>query len=127
MTPVEEERWAAAHYRVERESTGRKMGRVRRRYAAAAAVAGGVDPPGPSNDVVRIFDRVGSVVFEKRWGGNRKRAIAQERQIVDDLLHLDVDAFRAKYGIAGAPLAGDAPPAAGAPPAGETPPPGGTP
>ena len=50
------------------------------------------------HDVVQIFDREGrsvwSTSFDLREDGERF-----ETQLLDDVLHLDVDAFRAKYGL----------------------------
>jgi len=96
---VDKQRWAGAHYRVERESRGVLMRKRQRRKAAEQAIFHGGPVPEPPDDVVRIFDRTGEVVFEREWGADRTQAVAQEAQIIDDLLHLDVLAFRARYGI----------------------------
>jgi hypothetical protein len=96
---VDEAIWAAAHYRVERESTGRSLKR-KRLLAKAREADLTPEPPGPANDVIRIFDRSGEVVAERLWGEDRSGALDDEHQIVSDLLAMDVFAFRAKYGIA---------------------------
>ncbi len=53
------------------------------------------------HDVVQIFDRDGrsvwSTSFDLREDGERF-----ETQILDDVLQLDVDAFRARYGLTAA-------------------------
>ena len=97
--PMETERLAAAHYRVERETTGMMMRKRQRKKASQAAAAIGQPGPEQPHDVVRIFDRAGDVVLERDWGTSRPEAIAHEARIVDDLLHLDVLSFRARYGI----------------------------
>lgn len=53
--------------------------------------------PVESHDVIRIYDRAGTVVFERDWGGNRPAALQEEARIVDDLLRLDLLSFRARY------------------------------
>jgi len=97
---VEQERWAAAHYRVERESSGVVMRKRQRRKATEMAITLGDPVPDEPHDVVRVYDRSGAVVFEQDWGTNRSGAMAQEARIIDDLLHLDVFSFRGRYGIA---------------------------
>ena len=96
---MDEERWAAAHYRVERESRGVVMRKRQRRKATEYAIQFGDPVPDDPHDVVRIYDREGNVAFEQNWGTNRPGALAQEAKIVDDLLTLDVLQFRARYGI----------------------------
>ena len=98
---MDEERWAAAHYRVERESTGVVMRKTQRRKATAQAIQFGDPVPEDPHDVVRIYDRAGAIAFEQDWGTNRSGALALEARIIDDLLHLDVFSFRARYGIEG--------------------------
>lgn len=98
---MDEERWAAAHYRVERESSGVVMRKRVRKKATELAIQFGEPVPDEPHDVVRIYDRAGAVAFEQDWATNRAGAIAQEARIIDDLLYLDVFTFRAKYGIAG--------------------------
>ena len=93
------QRLAAAHYRVERETSGLMMRKRLRRKATEQAIEHGDAIPTGPQDVVRIYDREGAVVFERDWGSNRPDAIAQEAQIIDDLLHLNVLVFRAKYAI----------------------------
>jgi hypothetical protein len=123
--PMETERWAAAHYRVERETSGLMMRKRQRKKATATAAELGQPAPEPPHDVVRIFDRSGEIVFERDWGTSRPEAMDHEARIVDDLLHLDVLTFRAKYGISspgGGAVTLDAQPAgpeatAGQPPA----------
>ena len=75
---------------------------------AEQAVRFGDPTPEDPHDVLRILDRGGTVVFERDWGRDRPSAMAQETQIVDDLLRLDVLRFRAKWGIA--PPANEEPP-----------------
>lgn len=104
---VDDANWAAAHYRVERDSTGLMMSKRKRRRAAAQAAQFGDPTPEEPNDVVRIFDRQGRVVLERDWGRDRPSAMTQEGQIVDDLLRLDVLKFRAKWGIPSPELVGD--------------------
>ena len=104
---MDEERWAAAHYRVERESRGVVMRKRQRRKATEQAIQFGDPVPDDPHDVVRIYDREGNVAFEQDWGNNRPGALAQEAKIVDDLLTLDVLQFRARYGILAQP---DVPP-----------------
>ena len=96
---MEEERWAAAYYRVERDSSGIVMRKRVRKKATELAIQFGDPVPDEPHDVVRIYDRSGDIAFEQDWGTNRAGAIAQEARIIDDLLHLDVMAFRARYGI----------------------------
>src|SRR5438876_637642 len=96
---VDPEHWAGAWYRVERASSGSFMRKSARRRATADAIEHGDPVPGEPHDVVRIYDREGNVVYERDWGAGRPNAAAQEGQIVDDLLHLEVNVFRAKYGI----------------------------
>lgn len=96
---MELERWAGAHYRVERDSSGIVMRKRVRKKAVEQAIQFGEPPPDEPHDVVRIYDRAGAVAFEQDWSTNRPGAIAQEAQIIDDLLHLDVLSFRARYGI----------------------------
>jgi hypothetical protein len=96
---VNQQRWAAAHFRVERESAGVLMRKAQRRKATKQAIEHGEPIPLDPSDVVRIYDRDGEVVFEQDWGTNRSSAMAHEAQIVDDLLHLDVFMFCGKYGI----------------------------
>jgi hypothetical protein len=98
---MDEVRWAAAHYRVERESSGIVMRKRVRKKATELAIQFGEPVPDEPHDVVRIYDRGGAVAFEQDWATNRAGAIAQEARIIDDLLHLDVFTFRARYGIAG--------------------------
>lgn len=100
---MDQRRWAAAYYRVEREWSGSVMRKRQRRKATEAAIQHGDAPPGMPDDVVRIYDRDGEVVFEQGWGDRRADALAHEAQIVDDLLKLDVLVFAAKYGIADPP------------------------
>jgi hypothetical protein len=104
---VDEERWAAVHYRVERDSRGVMMRKRQRRKATEQAIEFGDPVPDDPHDVVRIYDREGNVAFEQDWGTNRPGALAQEAKIVDDLLTLDVLQFRARYGIIAQP---DVPP-----------------
>ena len=96
---MDQQRWAAAHYRVERESTGVMMRKRQRKKATELAIEHGDPIPDSPGDVVRIVDRAGEVVFEQDWRENRPGAMAQEAQIVDDLLKLEVGLFRSKYGI----------------------------
>ena len=96
---MDTERWAAAHYRVERETTGMMMRKRRRKKASQAAASLGQPEPEQPHDVVRIYDRSGGVVFSRDWGSSRPEAIAHEARIVEDLLHLDVHSFRSRYGI----------------------------
>ena len=91
--------WAAKHYRVERDSTGVKTSRRKLKRIAEQAARYGDPIPTQSHDVVRILDRDGVIVSERDWGGNRDAAAEEEGRIVDDLLHLDVVQFRAKYGL----------------------------
>lgn len=100
---VEEERWAAAHYRIERESSGVVMRKRQRRKATVQAIQFGDPVPDDPHDVVRIYDRAGTVVFEQDWGTNRAGALAHEARIVEDLLHLDTASFRGRYGITSEP------------------------
>lgn len=103
---MEQERWAAAHYRVERESSGVVMRKRVRRKATELAIQFGDPVPDEPHDVVRIHDREGAVVFEQDWATNRSGALEQEAQIIDDLLHLDVLSFRGRYGIVDETAAG---------------------
>ena len=96
---LDQQRWAAAWYRVERDSSGVMMRKRQRKKATEQAISLGGPVPEPNEDVVRIYDRSGRVVFERDWGERRPEAMAQEAQIVDDLLKLDVVVFRGKYGI----------------------------
>lgn len=96
---MDEKRWAAAYFRVERESAGVLMRKGQRRKATKLAIEHGDPVPLQPSDVVRIFDRDGEVVLEQNWGDNRSNAMTHEAQIVDDLLHLDVLSFCGKYGI----------------------------
>lgn len=99
MEEPSEKDWAAAHYRVERDSTGVKTSRRKLRRIAEEAARHGDPIPEEARDVVRIYDREGRVVMERDWGQNRDAAVAEQARIVDDLLHMDVVHFRARYGI----------------------------
>ena len=77
------------------------MRKRQRRKATAQAIEFGDPVPDEPHDVVRVYDRGGGIAFEQDWGTNRPGAMAQEARIIDDLLHLDVHSFRARYGIAG--------------------------
>ena len=105
---VEEQKdWAAAHYRVERDSTGLHASKRKLRKIAQDAAKHGDPVPEQSNDVIRILDRDGVVVMERDFGKNREAAIQEETRIVEDLLDLDVARFRTRYGItAGVAAAG---------------------
>ncbi len=98
---MEQRDWAAAHYRVERESSGVVMRKRHRKKLTEQAIQFGDPVPDDPHDVVRIYDRSGAIAFEQDWGTNRSGAMAHEARIIDDLLHLDVVAFRARYGITG--------------------------
>lgn len=76
------------------------MSKRKRKKAAEQAVKFGDPTPGESHDIIRVFDRDANVVYERDWGRDRPSAMAQEAQIVDDLLRMDVNLFRAKWGIA---------------------------
>jgi hypothetical protein len=127
---VDEQRWAAAHFRVERDSAGVLMRKGQRKKATKQAIEHGDPVPEQPRDIVRIYNRDGDVVFEQDWGSERSAAMAHEARIIDDLLHLDAITFSAKYGIdapalpppaspqAGSDRAGDA--AAGSEPAGRS-------
>ena len=98
---VEEEKdWAAAHYRVERDSTGLRASKRKLRKIAEVAARHGDPVPEEASDVIRIIDREGAVVLERDFGRNRDAAIEEEARIVEDLLKLDVARFRTRYGIA---------------------------
>lgn len=99
MEGSKERDWAAAHYRVERESTGVKASKRKLKRIAEDALRHGGPAPEEAHDVIRIYDREGNVVWEKDWGNNREAAIADEARIVEDLLALDVVAFRARHGV----------------------------
>jgi hypothetical protein len=105
---LDDSNWAAAHYRVERSSTGLMLSERKLKKVAEQAVRFGDPTPEAAHDVVRIFDRAGNAVFERDWGRDRPSAMSQEAQIVDDLLRLDVLRFRAKWSIA-APLEAEPP------------------
>lgn len=98
-SPKPEEDWAALHYRVERDSSGVKTSRRKLRRIAEQAAELGFPIPEESHDVVRILDREGRIVMERDWGANRQAAVEEEARIVEDLLHLNVIHFRARYGI----------------------------
>ncbi len=99
MDTSKETDWAARYYRVERDSTGVKTSRRKLRRIAEQAARFGDPLPQEAHDVVRVYDRDGAIVMQRDWGQNRDAAIAAEAGIVEDLLHLDVVRFRAKYGI----------------------------
>ena len=99
MSDLDEKNWAAARYRVDRESTGVKASKRKLRKIGAEAVKHGDPVPEPPRDIIRIYDREGNAVFERDWGENRSAALDQEATIVDDLLHLDVLSFQARYSI----------------------------
>lgn len=107
---MEEQRWAAAHFRVAREWSGAVMRKRQRRKATEQAIQHGDPVPELPNDVVRIYDRDGEMVYEQVWGSRRTEAMAHEAQIVDDLLKLDVAVFAAKYGIPIPPVSIPPPP-----------------
>lgn len=96
---TEEKDWAAAHYRVERDSTGLRASKRKLKRIAQDAAKHGDPVPEESRDVVRIVDREGFVVMERDWGHNRQAAVEEEARIVEDLLNLDVARFRTRYGI----------------------------
>lgn len=95
----EESDWAAAYYRVERDSTGLAASKRKLRKIAQEAAKHGDPVPEQSNDVIRILDREGVIVLERDFGKNREAAMMEEARIVEDLLKLDVIHFRARYGI----------------------------
>lgn len=95
----QEKDWAAAHYRVERDSTGLRASKRKMRKIAEVAARHGDPVPEESNDVIRVIDREGVVVLERDFGRNRDAAIDEEARIVEDLLKLDVARFRTRYGI----------------------------
>lgn len=99
MDELDDSNWAAAHYRVERTSTGVMASKRKLKKVAEQAVRFGDPAPEDPHDVVRIFDRGGNAVFERDWGRDRPSAMSQEAQIVDDLLKLEVLRFRSKWGI----------------------------
>jgi hypothetical protein len=111
---VEERRWAAAYFRVERDSAGVQMRSRQRRKATELAIEHGEAPPELPRDFVRIYDRAGEVVFQQDWGSERSSAMAHEARIIDDLLHLDVVVFCGKYAIEMPELLEPAPPATSA-------------
>jgi len=96
---VEEHRWAAAYFRVERDSAGVQMRSRQRKKATQQAIEHGDPPPELPRDFVRIYNRAGEVVFEQDWGSERSSAMAHEARIIDDLLQLDVLIFCGKYAI----------------------------
>jgi len=96
---VEEHRWAAAYFRVERDSAGVQMRSRQRKKATQQAIEHGDPPPELPRDFVRIYNRAGEVVFEQDWGSERSSAMAHEARIIDDLLKLDVLIFCGKYAI----------------------------
>lgn len=96
---MDEKRWAAAHYRVERDWSGAVMRKRSRKKATEHAIQHGDPVPELPQDVVRIYDRDGELVYEQNWGDRRSEAMAHEAQIVDDLLKLDIIRFAGKYGI----------------------------
>jgi len=106
---VDEQRWAVAQFRVERDSTGILMRKGPRKKATKLAIEHGDQVPEPPRDIVRIYNRQGEVVFEHDWGNERSDAMAHEARIIDDLLHLDVMNFCAKYGIDATDLPAPAP------------------
>jgi hypothetical protein len=85
------------------------MRKRQRRKATEMAIEHGDPVPQDPHDVIRIYDRSGEIVFEQDWGTNRAGAMAHEARIIDDLLHLDVASFRARYGITGGDLDEQAP------------------
>ncbi len=102
---------AYAHYRVERTlsdvGTEARKGLTREwpprpRPGGRSPTYGDMatSPRFAVHDVVQILDRSGrsvwSTSFDLREDGERV-----ETQLLDDVLHLDVDAFRAKYGLTG--------------------------
>ena len=116
---------AYAHYRVERTLSDVPPDEVRRdlkKEWPPPPRPGGESPTyrdmatSPRfavHDVVQILDRDGlsvwSTSFDLRADGERF-----ETQLLDDVLHLDVDDFRAKYGLTGTlPEAAAEPPAGG--------------
>jgi hypothetical protein len=109
---VEEHRWAAAYFRVERDSAGIAMRNRQRKKAIDQAIEHGEPPPELPRDFVRIYDRAGEVVFEQDWGSERSSAMAHEARIIDDLLHLDVLVFCGKYTIEAPKLLEPKPPPA---------------
>jgi hypothetical protein len=109
---VEEHRWAAAYFRVERDSSGVQMRSRQRKKATAQAIQHGDPPPEPPRDFVKIYDRAGEIVFEQDWGQERSSAMAHEARIIDDLLKLDVLVFCGKYAIDVPELLPPPPPAA---------------
>jgi hypothetical protein len=104
---VDSDRWAAAHYRVERVSRGSGLNGRRRRRARGSSGDPDPFPDVEPSDVLRLYDRSGRVVFERDWGSDRAGAGAQEARIVEDLLHLDIVAFRFRYDIEDPALRGD--------------------
>ena len=75
------------------------MRKRQRKKATELSIQFGDPVPDDPHDVVRIYDRAGAIAFEQDWGTNRSGAMSQEARIIDDLLHLDVVTFRARYGI----------------------------
>jgi hypothetical protein len=109
---------ASAYYRVQRTLSEVEPDRTdRRRERPPRPRPGGrsptyrdmaTSPRFAVHDVVQIFDREGrsvwSTSFDVRADGERFEAA-----LLDDVLHLDVDDFRAKYGLT-ADLAAEQPP-----------------
>jgi len=103
---------AYAHYTVEREASEKPadprktfvqamrwgwrgaLGRILRRQRAVIDPRVAIEV----SDVVRVRDRRGAVVLSETFD-NRERSEARQAQITNDLLELDVDAFRRAYEI----------------------------
>lgn len=91
---------SAEHYRVEYVlAPGLKPPSKQAKEAMKFYLTGRQPVASEARDILRIFDREGNVVLEREWL-DRRAGQKQEAEIVDDLLHLDVSAFRAKWGIA---------------------------
>lgn len=91
---------AAEFYRVERiQSDDVKSASSQAKEMLKFYLLGRRGPARSAHDLVRIFNRAGAVVFEREWS-DRRGGARQENDIIEDLLHLEVGAFRAKWGIA---------------------------
>jgi hypothetical protein len=93
---------AVSEFRVERDSGTEPMKNQRLGARAIGTALTGVPMPSSKPtfaSTLRILDSTNTVVFEKF--GDHRMIDALELEILSDLMKLDVDAFRAAYGLAG--------------------------
>jgi len=91
---------AANYYRVERDSDDTPIGNRHKGARMIGTALTGIPIPGKRmsfNATLRILDPAGTVVLAK--AGDLREIDALELTILGDLMRLDVESFRASYGL----------------------------